>query len=189
MVALIAQALWSLQPVTIPQLQAATVRGIFKRSSFLLPERHFYTYAFRTHAELDTCILCRILHYSSGDNPPPLPHTQQLKKNLISICKRRLSFTPQFKTLSLIYNQSFFHVLFFFLSFFHHYPRRLSYVSTIIIIFYPQGLLPPSPNVFSVFGWQPQHMYTLRWTRMLTSSGKWITGPGPTLRWLPLYPS
>lgn len=49
--------------------------------------------------------------------PPTLPHTQQLKKNLISICKRRLSFTPQFKTLSLIYNQSFFHVLFFYHSF------------------------------------------------------------------------
>lgn len=84
-------------------------RNLHRSSSFLFPQRHFYTYALRIHAELDTRIFCSILHYSSGDNPPPLPHTQQLKKNIsLSICKRRLSFTPQFKTLSLIHNQSFF---------------------------------------------------------------------------------
>ena len=184
MVVLIAQALCCLQPVTVSQLQAATVRGIF---TDLPPFCFLKDTSIHTHyAYMQNWIHAYFVASSiilQETTPPPLPHTQQLKKNIsLSICKRRLSFTPQFKTLSLIHNQSFFHVPFFFLSFFHHYPRRLSYVSTIIIVFYPQGLLPPSPNVFSVFGWQPQHMYTLRRTRMLTSSGKWITGPGPTLR-------
>jgi len=128
----------------------------------MLPERHFYTYAFRMHAELDTRIFCRILHYSSGDNPPS-PHSSPYtttKKKSYKYLQTAPEFYPTVQN-SLPHIQPIFFPRSFFLSFFHHYPRRLSYVST-IIIFYPQGLLPPSPNVFSVFGWQPQHMYTLR---------------------------
>lgn len=117
MAVLIAQALCSLQPVSLqyhnykPLLCEESLKdllfcclkdtSIHMHSAYMQNWIHAYFVA-------SSIIL--------QETTPLSPYTIT-KKNLISICKRRLSFTPQFKTLSLIYNQSFFHVLFSYHSF------------------------------------------------------------------------
>ena len=166
MVVLIAQALCSLQPVLLSQPQAATVRGIFKDLLFCClkgTSTHMHSAYMQTGTRIYFCIL----HYSSGDNRPPLYPIYHHKKISFKYLQTASEFYPTVQN-SLPHIKPIFLSRSFLLPFFHHYPRRLSYVSTtiiiiiIIIIIYPQGLLPPSRNVFSVFGWQPQHMYTLR---------------------------
>ena len=161
MIVLIAQALFSLRPVTVSELQAATLRGIFKDLLFCcLKDTSIHMHsAYMQNWIHEYFVASSIILQETP--PHPLPHTQQLKKKSFKYLQTASEFYPTVQN-SPPHIQPIFFPRSFFLSFFHHYPRRLSYVSTIIIIFYPQGLLPPSPNVFSVFGWQPQHMYTLR---------------------------
>lgn len=162
MVVLIAQALCSLQPDTISQLQAATVRGIFKDLLFCcLKDTSIHMHSAYMQNWIHAYFVASSIILQ--ETPPPAPSSPYTTTKKISFkyLQTASEFYPTVQN-SLPRIQPIFFPRSFFLSFFHHYPRRLSYVSTIIIIFYPQGLLPPSPNVFSMFGWQPQHMYTLR---------------------------